>query len=156
MNREHKFLSIGIIGFAIMLLWGCEKGMIRDSFRNKKPDTYNFKFIGYDFNIENPESDRRCYYKIFLDKIEVGRTTIGLESQDKVYEGNVQANRHLLSVEKWVLDEKQGKYVKLNNIDQPRPNYVYFGSSEGSIALITLKNDMHNNSSVFEIDLEHE
>lgn len=124
--------------------------------RYRQPDAYNFKFVGYDADITNPENDRRSYYRIFIDKIEVGRTTIGLESQDKYFEAKIQPNRHLLVVEKWVLDEKSGKYLKLNNIHQPRPNYVYFGLPEKRIVVVTLKNDASRNMASFEIDYEHE
>lgn len=124
--------------------------------RYRQPENYNFKFIGYDANINNPENDRRSYYRIFIDKIEVGRTTIGLESQDKYFEAKIQANRHLLVVEKWVLDEKSEKYVKLNNIHQPRPNFIYFGLPEKRIVVVTLKNDALKGRASFEIDYEHE
>jgi len=115
----------------------------------KPPLEYNFNFLGYDININNPEKDRRCYYKIFIDKIEVGRSTIGLESQKKFFESNIQSNRHLLMVEKWVLDEKMGKYVKLNNIEQPKPNYKYFDLPEDKYVKITLEHDVLINKSVF-------
>ncbi|HSV98244.1 MAG TPA: hypothetical protein VLM75_15075 [Spirochaetota bacterium] len=138
-------------------LLSCQTGpLMPDDGRFKQPDTYNFKFIGYDTNITNPENDRRSYYRIYINKIEIGRTTIGLESQDKSFESRIQPNRHLLVVEKWALDEKSEKYVKLNNIHQPRPNFVYFGLPEKRIVVITLKNDILRNRTSFEIDYEHE
>ncbi len=136
---------------------GCSGGnSIREALNLKKPGAYNFKFVGYDINVTNPEMDRRSYYKIYLDKIEVGRTGIGLESQDKVFEATIEPNRHLLTVEKWVLDEKNTKYIKVNNIEQPRPNYVYFGINAGRIVVITLKNDRLDNKAVFEVDFEYD
>lgn len=115
---------------------------------------YNFKFVGYDENIENPESDRRAFYKIYIDKLETGRTTIGLESQMKTFSSTISSNRHLLVVEKWVLDEKKMKYVKLNNIDQPKPNYLYFNLPSDSVAVITLKNDTATRRAFFDIELQ--
>ena len=112
---------------------------------------YNFKFIGYDININDPEKDRRSYYVIMIDKVEAGRTTIGLESQEKTFEYNLTGNRHLLMVEKWALDGKKGKYVKLNNIDQPRPAYIYFTLEEKKAAIITLENDPVASQAVYNI-----
>lgn len=137
--------------------FSCRTGpLMPEEGRFRQPNTYNFKFIGYDINITNPDNDRRSYYRVYIDKIETGRTTIGLESQDKYFEAKIQPNRHLLVIEKWVLDEKSEKYVKLNNIHQPRPNFIYFGLPEKRIVVITLKNDAPQNRASFEIDYEHE
>lgn len=103
------------------------------------PEGFNLRFVGFDADITDPAQDRRCYYKLFIDKAEEGRTTTGLESQRKVYEAQLSADRHLLMVEKWVLDEKEGKYVKLNNIDQPKPNFVYFDITEKKGVIIIMK-----------------
>ena len=105
----------------------------------KIPDNYNFKFIAIDTEIENPVNDRRSYYKIYIDKIEEGRTTTGLESQSKSFKIMLSSNRHLLSVEKWVIDKNAGRYVKLNNIEQPKPNYVYFNTQDNRIVIINMK-----------------
>lgn len=120
----------------------------------KEEKTYNFKFTGYDINIDDPEWDRRTYYKIFIDKVEIGRTTIGLESQMKTFEDKISYNRHLLLVEKWSLDEKKGKYIKLNNIEQPKPHYVYFDLLDGQVVNIILKNDPINNKSLYDVVYE--
>ncbi len=105
----------------------------------QKPGAHNFRFIGYDAEINDPEDDRRSYYRVFIDKAEEGRTTTGLESQEKVFESFLAPNRHLVTVEKWVLDQKSGRYVKLNNIEQPKPNYVYFTQPEDRIVIVKLK-----------------
>ena len=119
-----------------------------------QPREYNFRFVGYDVNIDDPSWDRRSYYKIFIDKVDAGRTTIGLESQKKTFESRLPSNRHLLVVEKWVLDEKKGQYVKLNNIEQPKPGYLYFELPDDKTAVITLENDPLNNKSNFNLDFE--
>jgi hypothetical protein len=121
---------------------------------NVQPKEFNFKFVGYDVNIDDPSWDRRSYYKIYIDKIDAGRTTIGLESQKKTFESKISSNRHLLVVEKWVLDEKKGQYIKLNNIEQPKPGYLYFELPDDKAAVITLKNDPLNNKSEFELGFE--
>ncbi len=83
----------------------------------------NFRFVAYDTGITHPDDDKRCYYKVFIDKIDAGRTTIGLESQKKYFEAKLSPNTHVIVVEKWVLDEREGEYKKLNNILQHKPNY---------------------------------
>ncbi len=122
---------------------------------NVQPKEYNFKFIGYDINIDNPELDRRSYYKVIIDKVEAGRTTIGLESQKKIFEAKLSCNRHLLAVEKWALDEKKGQYIKLNNIEQPKPQYTYFELPEDKTAIVKLINDPLKNQSEYQVELEN-
>jgi len=109
---------------------------IDDNYRT--PEEYNFKFVGYNAGINDPKNDRRAYYKILIDKIEEGRTTTGLESQEKIFEAKLSHNRHLMVVEKWVLDKRAGKYIKLNNIDQPKPNFIYFKVPDDRIVLINM------------------
>ncbi len=105
----------------------------------RKPGAYNFKFVGYDTDIKNPDNDRRSYYKIFIDKSEEGRTTTGLESQEKTFEMALPPNRHLITVEKWVLDEKTGRYIKLNNIEQPKPNFFYFALPADKVVIVEMR-----------------
>jgi hypothetical protein len=137
--KRPRFLPSLVLFLA--LLSGCvTTGGITDTGNSyKKPEKYNFRFIGIDTEIDNPENDRRSYYKIFIDKAEEGRTTTGLESQTKSYESSLQPNRHLITVEKWVLDQKSSRYVKLNNIEQPKPNFYYFDLPEERIVTIEMK-----------------
>jgi hypothetical protein len=121
----------------------------------RKPDRYNLKFIGFDAEIENPSDDRRSYYKIYINKAEEGRTTTGLESQEKTFETLLPPNRHLIVVEKWVLDQKSGRYVKLNNIDQPKPNFIYFTLPAKKIVIIEMKT-VRDGAAEFRLDYEKE
>jgi hypothetical protein len=114
------------------------------------PSEYNFK-LTIQSETGNPDTDRRCFYKVYIDKQEVGRTTTGLESQQKEYTGNIDNNRHLLSVVKYVLDDKQEKYVKLNNIEQPRPGFYYFSTTEGRITEVRLLH-VHEGTSIYYSD----
>lgn len=98
-------------------------------------NTYDISFCGFDSEILDPSLDRRSYYKVYIDKTEAGRTTIGLESQKKFFDAAVSVNRHLISVEKWVLNEKTGSYEKLNKVYQPKPAYCYFESSGAKVAI---------------------
>jgi hypothetical protein len=122
-----------------------------DGFR--APEKYNFRFIGFDSDIDDPENDRRSYYRVYVDKAEEGRTTIGLESQEKVFEASLPPNRHLITIEKWVLDLKTGRYLKLNNIDQPKPNFFYFDLPEKRIVIVKKRTD-RNGSAEYMVDFE--
>ena len=99
---------------------------------------YNFRFTGYNAVIDNPDNDRRCFYRLLIDKIRSERTTTGLESQKKIFKGNLEYGKHLLSIEKWVLDERKKIYIKLNNIDQPGPNYIYFEIIKGKFCEVEM------------------
>ncbi len=146
-------LSLTIIFFSYCSDKKLVKVDVDKGFLSEEKD-YNFRFIGYDINIDDPERDRRAYYKIKIDKLDVGRTTIGLESQKKIFEATITHNRHLLIIQKWVLNEKKGKYLKLNNIEQPKPDYIYFDLPEDKIAVITLKSDPLSNRSAFSVEVE--
>ena len=114
----------------------------------------NFRFIAYDTVITNPDDDKRCYYKIFIDKIDAGRTTIGLESQKKYFEAKLSSNMHLIVVEKWVLDEREGEYKKVNNILQPKPNFFYFETKASSLTELILINDKMVNKAQFAVTIQ--
>lgn len=120
----------------------------------KKPEEYNVKIVIKDNSIVNPDSDRRCYYRVFVDKVEIGRTTTGLESQDKTLEVRLDPNKHLVKVEKYILDEKKGKYEKLNNIDQPKPDYIYVDLPEDKIVNLLLDHNSLNQKSNYQVDFE--
>ena len=132
-----KFLPILIIALATVS--GCitlgEKNL---EDRLSKPGSRNFRFVVFDSAIDNPDNDQRCYYRVFIDKVDSGRTTTGLESQEKSFEAVLAPNRHLVRVEKWVLDEKKGRYEKLNNVKQPKPAYHYFVIPRGEDVTVTM------------------
>jgi len=141
------------LSFVLMFAFvSCNKTQIRESRPDesftidenyKIPKNHNFEFVGYNTNIENPSNDRRCYYKIFIDKVEMGRTTTGLESQEKRYETRLTENRHLVTIEKWILDKEKGEYVKVNNIQQPKPSYFYFKIYKSRIVKVELLSEIY-------------
>ncbi len=149
--------NITLILSAVLFLHfavGCSSTGVKDNGNSyRMPEKYNFRFIGRDVEIENPDNDRRSYYKVFIDKAEEGRTTTGLESQVKTYESTLSQNRHLVTVEKWVLDQKTSRYVKLNNIEQPKPNFIYFDVPEKKIVIINMKT-LKDGTAEMEIDFE--
>jgi hypothetical protein len=114
----------------------------------------NFRFIASDSSITNPDDDKRCYYKVFIDKIDAGRTTIGLESQKKYFEAKLSPNTHLIVIEKWVLDEREGEYKKVNNILQPKPNYYYFETKTNAITEVIMVNDKKTNTAQYSVNIQ--
>jgi len=143
--------------YALMLLAlsaGCARtGEKKNGDAYRLPEKYNFRFIGRDIEIDNPDKDRRSYYKVIIDKADEGRTTTGLESQEKIYEASLAPNRHLLTVEKWVLDQKSSRYIKLNNIEQPKPSFIYFDVPENKIVVIEMKT-MKDGKALITVDFE--
>jgi hypothetical protein len=143
-----------ILSAVVSLSLGCSTTGtkdIGDSYR--LPEKYNFRFIVRDTEIDNPDNDRRSYYKVFIDKAEEGRTTTGLESQVKTYEASLSPNRHLITIEKWVLDQKMSRYVKLNNIEQPKPNFMYFEVPEKKIVIVEMKT-LKDGTAEIKVDFE--
>ncbi len=136
-----KFITSLVLALLFLAFpMGCVKTKVtRNGDTYRLPEKYNFRFIGRDVEIDNPENDRRSYYKIIIDKADEGRTTTGLESQEKIYEATLAPNRHLITVEKWVLDQKSSRYIKLNNIEQPKPNFIYFDVPEKKIVIVEMK-----------------
>ena len=104
-----RAVNVAALCMSAMLAAGCATSGTtgEKSITYKKPDAYNFRFIGLDAEIDDPSKDRRSYYKIFIDKAEEGRTITGLESQEKSCDSMLQPNRHLVTVEKWVLDQNR-------------------------------------------------
>jgi len=119
----------------------------------KKPSEYNLRLVVYNDSISSPETDRRTYYRVFIDKVEQGRTTTGLDSQQKYFHAKIDRNRHLLIIEKWVLDERAGRYTKLNNIQQPRPNFFYFNVPADRVVVITARSG-EDNATYYTVDFE--
>ena len=141
MHLNFKILCLIIC----ISIFGCKTS---EKETNRKVEGENNFFISiYDSDIDNPENDRRCYYMIYVDKIESGRTTTGLESQEKYFDTQLTSNRHLIKVEKWVLNESLGRYVKMNNIDQPKPDFIYINIDKDRIVKVKLKSSKSGTSS---------
>ncbi len=132
----QKFVIIiaALVSLSIIGCGSAGKGTIK-----KNGGGNNFYIYIYDSDIDNPENDRRCYYMIYIDKVEAGRTTTGLESQEKYFDTHLSNNRHLIKVEKWILNESLGRYVKMNNIDQPKPDFIYINIDEEKTVKVKLK-----------------
>lgn len=107
---------------------------------------FNLVITMYDTDIENPDNDRRSYYEVSVDKSDSGRSTIGLESQKKVFETRLTPDRHLIKIEKWILDESQGRYIKLNNLYQPKPDFIYINIEEGKTTRVNVESSKYGTS----------
>jgi hypothetical protein len=142
---------------ALVLSHGCSMGQLVPGGKSyKEPAGYNVKLKAYTVNISNPEIDRRCYYKVFIDKIEAGRSSTGLESQVVTFTAKLSVNRHLVKVEKWVLKHRSESYERLNSADQPKPDFLYFDVPENRIVVITLVSDAVSGRSMFGLDFEYD
>lgn len=156
MNARHVRSTIRMLFAGVLILASCSgrAGSGHESIpggANRDRGECELVIIAADARITDPSRDRRCYYRVFVDKVEAGRTDIGLESQEKVFRGRIDRNRHLVSVEKWVLDERKGRYEKLKNIEQPRPPHYYFTAS-GSRVVIRLAVDHETRRALFRIE----
>ncbi|MGL4370080.1 MAG: hypothetical protein ACRCUT_10480 [Spirochaetota bacterium] len=119
----------------------------------KKPDMFNLRLCAVSIN---SVSVRQCYYRIFIDGQEAGRTAIGSESEEKSFEYLASALPHTLSLEKYILDEGKQRYVKLKNIEQPKPDSFAFDLPAERVILIRMEEDIQTASAVFSYDYEKE
>lgn len=142
--KSFLFIFLLILGAA-----GCStagKGEFSPVTPDASEDKINFMLTAYDTDIDDPAMDRRCYYRVYINKIDSGRTTTGLESQEKFFETSLSTNRHLVKLEKWVLDEEQGRYLKVNNIEQPKPDFIYITVPESATIKVTMKSTKFGNA----------
>ena len=144
MNLIMKHLQ-NLFILVILIFIGCSTVEKKDDPIKTKDDDIqtktenNFYISIYDSDISGNNDDRRCYYTIYINKVESGRTTTGLESQEKVFETTLAPDKHLIKVEKWVLNENLGRYVKVNNIDQPKPDFIYVDIKKNDTVRVKLK-----------------
>lgn len=132
--------SLIVIMFSALLSCSSDNTVIKNFTEPEK----NLKLIVSNTDISNPEDDRRCYYRVYINKQFSGRTTVGLESQKKIYETKLDANKHLIKIEKWVLDEENRKYKKLNNIEQPKPDFVYLKIESKTVTVVNIETTRYN------------
>jgi len=143
-------VTAALLIISLFILNACTKnGKLISGNRGK----YNLVVTLYDKDIDDPANDRRSYYEVSVDKSEFGRTTIGLESQKKVFEARLTPDRHLVKVEKWILDESLGRYIKLNNLYQPKPNFIYVNIEEGKTSRVTVESTKYG-TSVYKVTKE--
>jgi len=128
--------NLKILFLLFLLIPSCSE---KNNIKKDNELKYNFIMTISDSEVENPENDRRSYYEVTIDKTESGRTTIALESQKKIFETRLSPDKHLVKIEKWILDDSQGRYIKLNNIYQPKPNFVYINIENKKTIKLTVQ-----------------
>jgi len=87
--------------------------------KNKK---VKVRFI-FDAEINNVQNDVEAYAEVYLDKKNIGITEQKLLSQEKNFEFETTYEKHLLQIVVFLQDQAKKKWVRLKNIDQPRPIY---------------------------------
>ena len=155
MRMKHLIICL-LIGLVSLLSSCASKQVVgpvlppnKDETKDEIKHTHNFVFTAVNDFIDSPDKDGRVFYRIFINKEDYGRTTTGLESQRKIYETNLSENKHLLHVEKWILNN--GEYVKANNILQPKPDFVYFDIVPNKATFVVL---YVNNKGRYEFSVE--
>ena len=102
------------------------------------------------------ETGQQIYYRIFIDQTDAGRTTIAGSEEEKVFESKVIPGIHTIHVEKYILDEHKGRYVKVKNIDQPKPDAFDFTVEQDRIVILHLKDNGSDEQAEFTADYERE
>ena len=100
----------------------------------KKPEDFNIRLI-VSGTLNSPQ---KIYYRVSIDDEDAGRTTIGTDAEEKVFESMTSPAKHVLLVEKFVLDETKDRYVRVKNIDQPKPDSLEFDLPADRILVIRL------------------
>lgn len=141
LNDNRVFLRIGQRSWLLTregdVLWDSHQREIYAKLQKQfsfDSDRVLLLFESQDFFHLSPQSERLTFFKIFLDKYEIGRTEPTIGSRLKIFKKEVKAGRHLIMAERWELFEKSYKRVK--NILQPMP--VYFTSEPGGIIRLKL------------------
>jgi hypothetical protein len=113
----------------------------------KKPEEFDFQLI-----IKGEPSltqTEKIYYRVFIDKEEIGRTSIGIPGEEKSLDAMISPDSHILTIEKYQLDERKGKYVKLKNIEQPKPDFFTFSLPGDRIIIINIIDKGAESDAVF-------
>ena len=100
----------------------------------KKPEEFNIRLI-VSGTLNSPQ---KIYYRVSIDDEDAGRTPIGTDAEEKVFESMTSPAKHVLLVEKFVLDETKDRYVRVKNIDQPKPDSLEFDLPADRILVIRL------------------
>ncbi len=86
------------------------------------PVKYNLEISSCDEPREYDRGGRLdvIFYKVFIDGAERGRTETGPGGLCRIFRDMAEPDAyHLVRLERWSLDDKKGKYVRENNLNQP-------------------------------------
>jgi hypothetical protein len=126
----------GIFPFIVLIIYSgsCksfEKSIIDSSEKSEKgkiEKLENVVFIAIDRGSSDPADDKTVYYKIYLNKELVLKTSSGLFFQKKSASLTLEPGRYLFFAERWYLDEdpeiEVPEYKRANNVWQMKPVYL--------------------------------
>jgi hypothetical protein len=76
------------------------------------------------------EEEKMVYYNVTVNGYDIGRTETGPGSLVKQIQTKVAAGReNIINAERWELDRNRGRYVRVNNINQPEELRVFIPSN---------------------------
>jgi hypothetical protein len=96
------------------------------AYQTLAPDEYSLAIQAVDETSTEPDDRQMIFYKIFIDGIETGRTDCGPAGLLREFRTRLDANKyHLIKLERWVLNTAKGRYDRVNNIHQPKPQQIF-------------------------------
>ncbi|MCP4132986.1 MAG: hypothetical protein GY754_18620 [bacterium] len=105
-----------------------------------EPGEYNLLFEAIDAVKagKSPAADKLIYYNIYINGVDAGRTATGLSVTLREFKGKLEPGKtHIIKFERMELNRSKNRYVRLNNISQPRPLRTFI--PENRIIKIELK-----------------
>ena len=118
----------------------------------KKPENANIRLIVSG----STAAESVVYYRVFIDDEDAGRTTIGEDAAEKSFQSLIEPATHTLTVEKYILDNTKDKYVRVKNIDQPKPDSFTFDLPEDRILVIRLVDNGGDAQSEYRTEFERD
>jgi hypothetical protein len=103
--------------------------------RYRRPEGYNVRISIADSAIADARRNRRSFYRVLIDGEEAGRTTIAQESAPKTLDLLLAGDRHRIRLEKYVLDERNERYERVRDTQQPALQYTLIPDPERILLL---------------------
>ena len=91
-------------------------------------DKYNLILEFEDSNLKAGKTNEEqiIYYEIIINGIEDSRTETGRSDLSKLfYKKLIPGEYHIIKADRWELDKRRGRYVRLNNIYQPEQLRIF-------------------------------
>lgn len=89
-------------------------------------------------------SDDMLFYKVYVDGAYSGRSTTGPAQQSRRCGLKIADNEyHIIRLERWELHAGQEKYLRANNIKQPRPLKIFMPSNRLLKLVVTRERDKY-------------
>lgn len=94
-----------------------------------KGENFNVLLEFYDLRddvIPAGEEKKMVYYNVVVNGHDIGRTETGHGSLVKQMQARVNAgNYNIITAERWELDKSRGRYLRVNNINQPEEIRIF-------------------------------